>query len=353
MSKQIYLCDVCNYQTDIKSSFVIHNNTKKHALRLKGIDPSEPKTYLCKECGRKTNDKSNFNKHLLTHKKTYEYECLACDTKFYSKKDLLIHLKSKIHFNKVLEKHKDCMHFGKTGTDVSVNEYKSDRFIKCLKNPKLKISVILNSDIKQLAKKDETDSKKLDRLYINSGGMRGKISRLNRLLEKEIDKEIRQNLLDDIEKSKEVFNEMSKEIKSLKEKISNNKEITDIITPNTEIKKLSKEKIIKEVIDNISDDEEDDEDFDDSYMFIANHDGLSKNEHIKIIENIIIKLQDKYSRLDIKKMFKIPEDMTKNTSLEVHELKQKMVDVFDYQIETKEFKNYNFDSEDKVTIIKT
>ena len=62
-------CEICNYETDIKSNYTRHMKSVKH-LKLAGAIPQK-KVYRCEQddCTYETTDCSNFRKHQEVHKK--------------------------------------------------------------------------------------------------------------------------------------------------------------------------------------------------------------------------------------------------------------------------------------------
>ena len=58
-----YFCELCNFKTNLKENFRVHNTTKKHTKKV-----YEAKEYKCELCYYSTSLQQNFLKHLETQK---------------------------------------------------------------------------------------------------------------------------------------------------------------------------------------------------------------------------------------------------------------------------------------------
>jgi hypothetical protein len=58
-----YFCELCNFKTNLKENFRVHNTTKKHKKKV-----YEAKEYKCELCYYSTSLQQNFLKHLETQK---------------------------------------------------------------------------------------------------------------------------------------------------------------------------------------------------------------------------------------------------------------------------------------------
>lgn len=118
-----YICEKCNYQTNIKSSYNQHLKTSLH-LTGKRKPRSDKITYECTICKFQTNNKTNFLNHKLNNHSTkeerkihFKFYCDDCDFGVFVNSLMNKHLQSKKHKIKV----------GTYG-DVEDNELKTNKF---------------------------------------------------------------------------------------------------------------------------------------------------------------------------------------------------------------------------------
>lgn len=57
-----YICEDCNYETNLKTNYDRHLNSRKHNKKSNNLI----KQYVCILCAYKSTDQSNFNKHRLS-----------------------------------------------------------------------------------------------------------------------------------------------------------------------------------------------------------------------------------------------------------------------------------------------
>ena len=81
-----FLCNICAYSTDKKSSYDRHLLT-----HLEG------KHFTCSVCGKGYRDKSNWKTHMRSHNNDHEFFCADCETMFTSRKDLDDHRNAHHH----------------------------------------------------------------------------------------------------------------------------------------------------------------------------------------------------------------------------------------------------------------
>lgn len=82
-----FICEKCNYSTNIPSSWIIHTKTKKHLNKLSGKINNEKKEYHCECCNITVYHLTNWNIHLESQKhkregKPKNIECTICNHKF-------------------------------------------------------------------------------------------------------------------------------------------------------------------------------------------------------------------------------------------------------------------------------
>jgi len=86
---KMFVCEKCNYSTDIKSSWNIHTKTKKHQYNITYEQTYQPKSniYYCECCDVKVNHITNWELHINSSKhkrngKPKSIECVECNCKF-------------------------------------------------------------------------------------------------------------------------------------------------------------------------------------------------------------------------------------------------------------------------------
>ena len=99
-----YICEKCNYKTNIKSRWNAHILTELHitGIKKKRSDYLEP--VKCDHCDYKSKNKTMLKTHLLNNHKTQEereknfkYYCKMCDFGTFAINTLNVHNNTKKH----------------------------------------------------------------------------------------------------------------------------------------------------------------------------------------------------------------------------------------------------------------
>ncbi len=98
--EEIFTCNKCNYSTNIKNSWIVHTNTKKHQFNMTHEESYKRVEYYCECCNVKINHMNNWIKHVnsLKHKragKPKSIECKICELKFINHQTQKHHILSK------------------------------------------------------------------------------------------------------------------------------------------------------------------------------------------------------------------------------------------------------------------
>jgi len=73
-TNNIFYCKKCNIHCNTAKLFEIHNNTKKHNVKIQIVTkeplkpPKKPLNYICENCNFNTSNKKDYSRHLLTDK---------------------------------------------------------------------------------------------------------------------------------------------------------------------------------------------------------------------------------------------------------------------------------------------
>jgi hypothetical protein len=109
MDKYKYYCDKCQYGTNIRNSFDVHNKSTLHLTGKKKCKPKKEK-YKCEECEFTTNKTTNFLSHKLNNhssveerKEKFKYYCSVCDFGTFAESNFEKHKKLTKHIR--MEKH--------------------------------------------------------------------------------------------------------------------------------------------------------------------------------------------------------------------------------------------------------
>jgi hypothetical protein len=104
-----YICEKCNYKTNIKSRWNAHISTELHktGIKKKRSDCKEP--IKCGFCDYETKNKTILNSHILNNHKTKEerknefaHYCACCDFGTFAIKSLNIHNETDKHKHSAL-----------------------------------------------------------------------------------------------------------------------------------------------------------------------------------------------------------------------------------------------------------
>ena len=89
MENNKYICEKCNYVTNLKHLLEQHNETEKHKTGKHGkcfLKKKEKEIYTCEKCNFNTTNKNNYLTHNLNNhsekeerKKEFKYYCDSCD----------------------------------------------------------------------------------------------------------------------------------------------------------------------------------------------------------------------------------------------------------------------------------
>jgi hypothetical protein len=86
-NQENFICEKCNYETNIKSSWNTHLKSKKHQYNITNDTPQKPIEYYCECCDVHVNHINNWVKHINSSKhkregKPKSIECVECKRKF-------------------------------------------------------------------------------------------------------------------------------------------------------------------------------------------------------------------------------------------------------------------------------
>lgn len=99
-----YICEKCNYKTNIKARWFAHTSTELHktGIKKKRSDYKEP--IKCDFCDYKSKNQTMVNTHILNNHKTkedrknsFKYYCEYCDFGTFAIKSLNIHNETNKH----------------------------------------------------------------------------------------------------------------------------------------------------------------------------------------------------------------------------------------------------------------
>ena len=106
-----FVCESCNYKTNIKTRMEKHFNSELHKTGKKKIRSNYKGEYKCEKCDYSNINKYNYKEHYLNHhgtleerEKEFKYYCKDCDYGTYSKKFIDNHNISTKHKYKILLK---------------------------------------------------------------------------------------------------------------------------------------------------------------------------------------------------------------------------------------------------------
>jgi hypothetical protein len=97
-----YKCEICNYNTNVKTSWQLHTMSERHNRNGK------KKSTKCNICDYESTSHWNIKLHILSkhstleERKNHKYYCDICDTVFFCKLYMERHLQGKKH-NKLLK----------------------------------------------------------------------------------------------------------------------------------------------------------------------------------------------------------------------------------------------------------
>lgn len=105
-----YICEKCNYKTNLKTSFRLHNNSVLHLTGKRKIRKDKQNVeFICENCKYKTSTKNNFDLHKLNNHSTkeekkigFKYYCEKCDFGTFGKSYYDHHLLTEKHINKTV-----------------------------------------------------------------------------------------------------------------------------------------------------------------------------------------------------------------------------------------------------------
>lgn len=103
-----YICEKCNYKTNLRHLLEQHNNTVLHLTGKRKQKPIKiKKIYECDKCNYKTSNNNNYSTHRLNNHDTQEnrekeftFYCKKCDFGVFTESSYNIHLTTKKHLMK-------------------------------------------------------------------------------------------------------------------------------------------------------------------------------------------------------------------------------------------------------------
>ncbi|AEA07265.1 hypothetical protein LAU_0415 [Lausannevirus] len=130
--KKTFFCGLCNYSTDLKSNFAIHEKSAKHLTKTQVPDASEE--FFCSLCDVHSRDSANFSRHLKTkrHRQLFDISLDNKPEKFeHLVNDLFCYLKTqKVPF----EERKETTGLVLTPKNVPSYMGDSEKFLLWMKN---------------------------------------------------------------------------------------------------------------------------------------------------------------------------------------------------------------------------
>jgi hypothetical protein len=104
-NKYKFICDKCNYKTNLKSLILQHNETELHKTGERGKKPiKEKEIFKCSDCEFYSTNKNNYLTHKLNNhstkeerKKQFKYYCDSCDFGVFTESSFEKHKNSLRH----------------------------------------------------------------------------------------------------------------------------------------------------------------------------------------------------------------------------------------------------------------
>lgn len=108
MTEYKFICEKCQYRTNLKSLIDQHYNTVLHKTGKHGRrETKEKNNYKCQYCSYETSNKNNYLTHTLNNheslenrKKTFKYYCECCNVGVFTKSAYNKHQQTNIHQRK-------------------------------------------------------------------------------------------------------------------------------------------------------------------------------------------------------------------------------------------------------------
>lgn len=104
-NKYKFICEKCNYKTNLKSLILQHNETELHKTGERGKKKiKEKETFKCSDCEFESTNKNNYLTHKLNNhsskeerKKQFKYYCDNCDFGVFTESSFENHKNSLRH----------------------------------------------------------------------------------------------------------------------------------------------------------------------------------------------------------------------------------------------------------------
>jgi len=104
-NKYKYICEKCNYKTNLKSLILQHNETELHKTGERGKKQIKEKViFKCSDCKFESTNKNNYLIHKLNNhsnkeerKKQFKYYCNNCDFGVFTESSFEKHKNSLRH----------------------------------------------------------------------------------------------------------------------------------------------------------------------------------------------------------------------------------------------------------------